>query len=148
MQQQPMQCLAPLGAWSGGGGGGAALPLTGLGRWPSLGLPSSLRDEFAQVEQVNALQLVREGVIDPLDLRGRMPPAPSLARRLWLCEPWVRQTLAVQELNEPLAFSVQPLEAVTAQEVGLGLRGQAPFIRVQRPSSQVFESELPQVLAR
>ena len=151
MQQQPMQCLAPLGAWSGGGGGGggggAALPLTGLGRWPSLGLPSSLRDEFAQVEQVNALQLVREGVIDPLDLRGRMPPAPSLARRLWLCEPWVRQTLAVQELNEPLAFSVQPLEAVTAQEVGLGLRGQAPFIRVQRPSPQVFESELPQVLA-
>jgi hypothetical protein len=136
--------------------------LSGLGRWPTLGLPVSLRDEFAHAEQVNALQLVREGVIDPMDLRSRKPPLISSAQRLWSSESWVRQALAVQELMEPLSWSSLPWETHklqtqlletqqpevdTAQEVGLGFRGQAPFIRLQRPSLQLFESELPQVLA-
>ena len=77
--------------------------MSGLGRWPTLGLPVSLRDEFAHAEQVNALQLVREGVIDPMDLRSRKPPLRSSAQRLWSSEAWVRQALAVQELMEPLS---------------------------------------------
>jgi membrane-associated phospholipid phosphatase len=55
--------------------------------------------------------------------------------------------LAVQELMEPLAFSGHSLDAQTAQDVALGLRGQVPFIRLLRPEPQVFEAELPQVLA-
>jgi hypothetical protein len=78
----------------------------------------------------------------------------------------------VQELMEPLVFSDHPRETQRqevqlqeaqlqevqmiephqpevwwAQEVGLGFRGQAPFIRLQRPPPQMFEAELSQVLA-
>jgi membrane-associated phospholipid phosphatase len=107
----------------------------------------SLRDEFANAEQVTALQLVREGVIDPADVRARSPRPRSAARRLWMAEPWVRHTLAVQELLAPLTFASHPGVTEVAQEMGLGFRGHTPYIRLLRPPPDLFEAEVAQVLA-
>jgi hypothetical protein len=138
-----------------------------MARFPTLGLPVSLRDEFAQSEQVSALLLTREGVMDPADVLGRSPPARTQAQRVWQAEPWVRQALAVQELMDPLAFVCQWSDTSTASEVSLGCRttpspsavppagvvdtgstsSATAFVRLQRPPASLFESELAQVLA-
>jgi hypothetical protein len=112
-----------------------------------LGLPVSLRDEFAQAETVSALQLVREGVIDPADGRARCPGPRAATQRLWRSEPWVRQVLATQELWDPLVLSCSPVGADVAQDVSLGFRGHSPFISLLRPCASLLEAEVPQVLA-
>jgi hypothetical protein len=121
--------------------------MSGASRWPSLGLPISLRDEFAQPETVSALQLVREGIIDPADGRGRCPAPRAASRRLWRSEPWVRQVLATQELWDPLVLSSAPSDAEVAQDVSLGFRGHPPFITLLRPADSLLEAEVSQVLA-
>jgi hypothetical protein len=117
-----------------------------------------LRDEFAHPEQVSALLLTREGVMDPSDLNSRTPRARTRAQRVWDAEPWVRQSLAVQELMEPLVFSGSSSEADVASDVGLGFRPALPetqgrpdsataFVRLRRPPPSLFTAELAQVLA-
>ena len=144
-----------------------AFPSAAHHRYPTLGLPSSLRDEFAQPEQVGALLLSREGVIDPAQVQARTPRTCTPAQRVWTCEPWVRQSLAVQELMDPLTWTCTSLAGEVASEVVLGVRSAAgvrslptgtslqpaisesgtTFVRLQRPPPSLFESELAQVLA-
>lgn len=166
MRQRRSRYEAPLAAWAGGGGGGGgggslAWPMPS--RFPTLGLPVSLRDDYAQPEQVAALLLTREGVMNPSALEGRMPPRATQAQRVWRAEPWVRQTLAVQELMDGLRFSLQLEHDDIASEVGLGFR-QLPrsvagsgddgsgesalaFVRLQRPPPRLLVEEVAQVLA-
>jgi hypothetical protein len=107
--------------------------------------------------------------MNPADLQSRTPPMATQAQRVWRAEPWVRQTLAVQELMEGLEFFPALDERDIAREVGLGFRQvslppasesesrvvgvlQDPattkaFVRLQRPSAQLLSQELAQVLA-
>lgn len=133
-------------ATAAGGGGSQSAGATALGSLPPpLGFPPTLRDVHADPLQVRALLLAREGVIEPNDTSVYPPRERGANDRIWALEPWVRQSLAMHDLLEPLVFS--PFGGHPHGHIGLGVRGHQPFIQLQRPPDSVFAAEIAQVLA-
>jgi hypothetical protein len=137
--------LQSLSTWAGGGGSDSGGSVSRGGLPPPLGFPARLRDVYADPLQVRALQLAREGVIEPADVSARMPKESQYNERLWHSEPWVRQSLAAHDLLEPLEF--KQTDDYQSPGLGLGLRGATPFVYLQRPPVSVFEAEMAQVLS-
>jgi hypothetical protein len=135
----------PLATAAGGGGSLSAGAATLGALYPPLGFPPTLKDVHADPLQVRALLLAREGVIEPSDTSVYAPRVRGADDRIWALEPWVRQSLAMHDLLEPLVFS--PLGGHPHGHIGLGVRGHSPFIELQRPPDSVFAAEMAQVLA-
>lgn len=131
------------GGTGGGGTGGGGTGGGGTGG----GGTGSLMDGYANSMFTNALASSRNGIIDPNSKSGYGIPAPHIpqmptigsADRVRDWEPWVRNSLAVFELLQPISFSQTPLDMT----VKFGKKTKAT---ITRPTYADFESEIPAVL--